>query len=366
LTGTNTWTGPLVVNGGKLILKRPSNIYSWYRLVIKDSCRIDWPGDGYDCYKLGRIGLFDKDGYRRNIGLEFVSELPQNSGVTANDHIPSFLEAGQFGWGMPERYEWGEMYLSLKHVCSTGWASDNSCLFMIRQSVKSHYADAPDKYVYIDMRLPEGTPEIAYYDLAAIYNKGNYLELYNIKTWTLLGSTDGIVWDELHSINDVMSDDPNQKMKLPSKSSYWMAQDASTEWDTVDTIHNTDKLQEIPSRRTGGLPPFFDTGISSVTVANGAVLEAEGDVTLSKFRVSYGSVPGIVKGFTLTEQCEIDISDIPEGVHSVDVPIAFDGVSVDSIKWSVKVDGELSQRFKPVVQKGRLRLLRSGLVIVVK
>jgi hypothetical protein len=49
----------------------------------------------------------------------------------------------------------------------------------------------------------------------------------------------------------------------------------------------------------------------------------------------------------------------------VDVPIVFDGVSVDSIKWSVKVDGELSQCFKPVVQKGRLRLLRGGLVIVV-
>lgn len=370
LTGTNTFTGPISVQGGKLILRRPSDRYTWYRLVIKDSYYID-STDGYDGFKIGRIGFFDANGYRQNIGLQYVADLPQNSGTDLDENIPCLLEPGQVGWGMPKRYNWwikneaaGQ---GLSDVCKTGLSGDNSCLYLTRSGIKTHYAEEPNKHLYIDMRLTNGTPEIAYYDIAAVYKKENANWRINLKSWSLLGSTDGVSWDELHSVTDSMSDDPDQKMKLPTAANNsWMAQNKTTEYETAATKHNTAKLQEIASKRTGDPVPFFDAGIGPVTVANGAVLEAEGDITLSKFKATYGVTVGTVKGFKLAADCEIEVTDVPKGTADVEVPIVFDGESPDGSSWTAMEGGNVSHRFEAVVRNGKVHLLRKGLIIILK
>ena len=369
LTGTNSFTGPLVVNGGTLILKRPSDQYTWYRLVIKDSHMID-SSAGYDGYKIGRIGLFDGDGYRQNVGLTCIMDFPQNAGAVLDENLPSFLEPGQYGWGMPKRYSWwirnedtnGQ---GLSALCNAGECWDNSCLYFTRSGIKAHYLDETNKYVFIDMRLTNGTPEIAYYDIAVVYQRGSTYEQYNIKTWSLLGSTDGITWDELHAVADSMSDDPDQKMKVPTTSNSWMAQNRKTNSsDTSATQYNTAKLQEIASRRAATNIPFFDNTVEYVTVANGGVLEADGDITLSRFRAAAGAEPGIVRGFTLAANCTIDVTDIPEGETVIDVPITFEGAAPETAAWTALVDGTPTGTFKAVARNGRLQLLRKGIQIL--
>ena len=370
LTGTNTFTGPIAVNGGKLILRRPSDQYTWYRLVIKDSHYID-SGENYDSFKIGRIGLFDANGYRQNIGLQCVADLPQNSGTDLDDHIPSLLEPGQYGWGMPKRYNWwirnettaGQ---GLSALCRVGECWDDSCIYMSRSSIKAHYADEPNKYLYIDMRLTNGAPEIAYYDIAVVYKQSDSLKTMNLKSWSLLGSTDGVSWDTLHSIADSMSDDPDQKMKVPTVGHAWMAQNSTTAGNTATTKHDTAKLQEIASKRTGPAVPFFDAGIGPVTVANGAVLEAEGDITLSKFKAAYGATAGTVKGFKLAANCEIEVTDVPKGTAEIEVPIVFDGESPDGSFWTAMEGGKVSRRFEAFARNGKVHLLRKGLMIILK
>ena len=370
LTGTNTFTGPISVQGGKLILRRPSDQYTWYRLVIKDSHYID-SNDNYDGFKIGRIGLFDKDGYRQNIGLACVDGFPQNSGTDLDDRIPSLLEPGQYGWGMPKRYNWwirndGTAGQGLSALCKIGECWDDSCMYLTRSGIKAHYADEPNKYLYIDMRLTNGAPEIAYYDIAVVYKQSDSLKRINLKSWSLLGSTDGVSWDTLHSIADSMSEDPDQKMKVPTAGHAWMAQNSTTAGNTATTKHNTEKLQEIASRRTGDPVPFFEAGIGSVTVANGAVLEAEGDITLSKFKAAYGATAGTVKGFALAEDCEIEVTGIPKNVASFEVPLNFEGAAPEDAEWTVKDGERVSRRFAAVARDGKLTLIRRGSLIILR
>ena len=370
LTGTNSFTGPIAVNGGKLILRRPNDRYTWYRLVVKDSYYID-SKDNYDGFKIGRIGLFDKDGYRQNIGLQCMTDFPQNSGTDLDENIPSLLEPGQYGWGMPKRYNWwirndGTVGQGLSAVCRTGECWDDSCMYLTRSGIKAHYADEPNKYLYIDMRLTNGAPEIAYYDIAVVYPRGNSNNIINLKRWSLLGSTDGVSWDELHAVADSMSDDPDQKMKIPTNANSWMAQDKKTQWESAATKHDTAKLQEIASKRTGDPVPFFDAGIGPVTVANGAVLEAEGDITLSKFKAAYGATAGTVKGFALAEDCEIEVTGIPKGVTSFEVPLNFEGAAPEDAEWTVKDGEKVSRRFVAVARDGKLTLIRRGSLIILR
>ena len=380
LTGTNSFTGPIVVNGGTLILKRPSDQYTWYRLVIRDSLLFDHPGAGHDGYKLGRIGLFDGEGYRQNIGfacLSTTTDLPQNAGATLDVHIPSFLEPGQFGFGMPKRYNWWisketQEGQGLSSLCLAGECHASSCMFLTRTGITSRYLDETNKYVFIDMRLTNGTPEIAYYDLATVckYNLDptvtSYTDsYYNIKAWTLMGSTDGITWDELHRVDDATTDDTTQKMRLPPNGGYWMAMNRKTySSDTAATKYDTAKLQDIPARRAATSIPFFDADVEYVTVANGGVLEADGAVTLSRFRAAADAAPGVVRGFALAANCTIDVTDIPEGATVIDVPIAFEGVAPETAAWTALVDGAPAGTFKAVARNGRLQLLRKGIQIL--
>ena len=65
LTGTNDFSGPLIVNGGKLIVKRPDDAFKWFRLTVKRTCTTATDSDNF---KLARIGLFDSNGSQAGHG----------------------------------------------------------------------------------------------------------------------------------------------------------------------------------------------------------------------------------------------------------------------------------------------------------
>ena len=238
-------------------------------------------------------------------------------------------------------------------------------MFFTRSGIKAHYAEEPDKYVFIDMRLTNGAPEIAYYDIAVVYEQAASLWRINIKTWSLLGSTDGINWDELHSVEDSMSDDPDQKMKIPTVANSWMAQNVRTAGNTAGTKHNTDKLQPIASKRAATNIPFLNN-VEAVTVANGAVLEADGDITLSNFRAAADGTAGTVKGFALAQNCTLDVTGLPERPESFDIPINFDGMSPGDASWSLKVGGDPSTKYGIVTIGDKLRFIVKGMAVSIR
>ena len=286
-----------------------------------------------------------------------------------DEHIPSFLEPGQYGWGMPKRYNWWIRYEGtsghgLSALCRTGECWDESCMYLSRD-IKAHYVDDPNKYLFIDMRLTNGVPEIKYYDIAVVYKKDDNLWRMNIKAWSLLGSTDGINWDVLHSVGDSMSDDPDQKMKIPDTPNSWMAQNVRTQWNSETTKHNTEKLQPIASKRAATDIPFLNN-VEAVTVSDGAVLEADGDITLSKFRVAADGTAGTVRGFALAAECSVDVTGLPARPESFDIPITFEGASPSDASWSLKVDGSDTTKYKVVVAGDKLRFIVKGMTVIVR
>ena len=366
LAMTNSFSGPLVVKGGTLKVRRDYQ-YTWYRLVVKDI----WTrlAGATDSFKIGRIGLFDADGYRQNIGFTYNGgSIPANGTFYSGDPAGFALQPGEIGFGMPIRYKtWVSSSQYVRMMTNTGGVGDSSNLFLSRSS-NTIDPENPDMWIMFDMRLTNGTPEIAYYDLAVRYGQTDTTSVYtnyNIRSWSLLGSTDGWNWNELHSIADSKSDDLDQKFKLPNYSNYWMAQNETTSGNTAATKHNTAKLQPI-SGHLSSPPPMPLANVESVSVSDGAVLEADGDITLSSFKVAANASAGTVKGFALAPNCTIDVADLPARPESFDLPIAFEGASPSDASWTLKVNGSDTTKYKLVVAGDKLRFIVKGMTVILR
>lgn len=366
LTGTNSFTGPLVVNGGTLIARRPTSEYRWYRLVVRDS----FIGAGYDYIKLGRVAFMNDKGVRQSCGLTFVSDHYENDSHPAYYYgsFNAVLEPGEFGWGAPLRTgSWQGR--TMADICKDGECWDSSCLNFTRSSIKSSYLNEPMYWLYFDFRLPESADTVCYYDMALVYGtgSGSATSNYVVKAWSMNGSTDGIHWDKLHSVDDCRSEDPDQKMKQRWSANTWMASNKTTSnTKAADTVFDTEKLQPIASEDLNAASVPFLTTVEYVTVANGAVLDVQGDVTLSKFKAAYGATAGTVRGAKLAADCEIEVTGIPKGATSFEVPLNFEGAAPEDAEWTVKDGEKVSRRFEAVARDGKLTLIRRGSLIILR
>ena len=352
LGGTNSFSGPVVVKGGTLKVRREYQ-YTWYKLVVKDLLsRFNTPTT--DSFRLGRIGLFDASGYRHNIGLAKNATMPIGFSLAKGE----IGLASKYGCWVRETYD----TQGLPGLVLTGELNNNRTFYMSRSGVTIDPGNS-DTWIDFVMRLTNGTPEIAYYDLGIGTGLNSSDSNLNVRAWTMMGSTDGWHWHELHSVADSKSSDPDQKLKLRSNSWSWMAQNTVIRSsETAATQHDTFKLQAIDGHLSDP-PPMPLANAEYVSVSDGGVLEAEGNVTLSRFRVDVGSVAGTIRGFKLADQCTIDVTGIPSGATVLDVPIAFEGVSPESAAWTTLCDGETTSRYKVAARAGRLLLLRRGAVI---
>ena len=101
-------------------------------------------------------------------------------------------------------------------------------------------------------------------------------------------------------------------------------------------------------------------------MSDGAVLEADGDITLSSFKVAATATAGTVKGFALAPNCTIDVADLPARPESFDLPIAFEGASPSDASWTLKGDGNETMKYKVVVDGNKLRFVVRGLKVVLR
>ena len=350
LTATNSFSGPVVVKGGTLKVRHVDSgkPYSWYKLVIKDL----WTrGSRTDYFKLGRIGLFDANGYRQNIGFSKNTTVP----------VGLSLNPGEIGRGVPVRYyAWYDQ--SYEKMCATGQVEDKSCLAMQREK-KTIDPDDPLSWIEFSMRLTNNTPEIAYYDLAVVYgNNGSYPQ-FNVRSWALLGSTDGWNWDELHAVADSKTNDG--MMKIPNGNNTWMAQNKTTGGESAATKHDTAKLQPIRGHSLGDVLSPLEN-VEYIAVSDGGVLEADGDIELKSFRVAAGARAGTVRGFKLSKDCRVDVTGLPERVTSFDLPVEFENMAVSDSSWTLTVDGAPTEKYRIKASQGKLRLVVKALIITVR
>ena len=144
-----------------------------------------------------------------------------------------------------------------------------------------------------------------------------------------------------------------------------MGQKKSTSGNNELTKHDTSKLQPIRGRLENP-PPMPLQNVQYVSVSDGAVLEAEGDITLSSFRVDAGASGGTVKGFRLARNCSVDITNLPSPAENFYIPLRFEGCSPTDAQWNLTVDGRADPNYSISATERGLRFTVKGLMVIIR
>jgi len=209
----------------------------------------------------------------------------------------------------------------------------------------------PETWLPITMRLTNGVPEIAAYDMVGYTPSGASA----ITNWAFEGSVDGRNWVNLTNVDF---------------SAESMALNSST-WYSTKLANGIPKrtLQAgegfpLPGRGTAGaVQPLAN--VASVFVAPGATLVADGMVTISKLASACaGAEKGTLRGFTLALIGTLDVRGAFDG--RTQLALAFEEVEgVENLaNWAVTSGGK-PLNLKVSVKDGEVFVTKVGLVVTV-
>jgi hypothetical protein len=210
--------------------------------------------------------------------------------------------------------------------------------------------DNPATHCPIVMRLTNGAPEIASYDLCAARGTNSTYLGRSPTAYSLEGSVDGIGWDLL---------DENNAAEIPPKSESWYF-DNSTFTNGAARSGFT-----VRGHSLGGGTPFRN--VSSVSVAPGAKLVADGDVTLKGLTVDAVAGAGVIDGFSFAASGTLNIVNLPDS-PSVTIPIQVTNSTdfAETAGWELKVDGEACPQKVFRVSDQAIRIFPKGTMIVLQ
>ena len=312
LAGDQTFSGRLAVNEGEVVVSATAGRkYSWYRFSIKgstDSKRV----------RIYEMALYDASGNRLNRGLTYDA--------ASYNTIPATGSACYW------RKDRGETLPKLFDGYAQ-WASGNAYLYDVQLGKALDPAN-PDTWIQIVMRFDDSVASAAYYDICSENSSTNsipeFTATWQPTYWTMEASADGIFWD---TVADMEGFDGTY---------------ASKHWFSDDTAFTNGRrtpagedfafgLDNGKSLITGTPNQLSDV---TVTVTTGAVLRAEGDVTIHALEGGAGGI-GTIDGFALAPDGTFNLTGVEHLDNPVAVPVAFMNVTgTENIKnWSLKVGG---------------------------
>ena len=339
LGGEQSFRGTLSVKGGKLIVRRPET-YSWHRWTITSKVGTD---SGYNLYfELQEFGLFDEDGMRKNLGLKYIDDY-------------AALKPGEVAFGtdkLPCTQSGGIAQLFDDKKTDPGWRG------ILRPANATSGTETPEKdkplsWMPIVMRLPEGAGEITSYDIVH-YQASTHVR--SVASYFVDGSVDGVHWDRLSTVDPVGSVGSN----------YWEFK--------AGGFGNGGEGNEVHEggRSIASAPvslPNVLNNVKSVSVAAGAELVCEGNITISSLELDATLGGGTIKGCNFAESGTLELANLParRDFAGAGIDIA-DCRGADNIRnWTLKVDGKANSLYKLNVAGGkRIVVTKGGLRIVVR
>jgi len=348
LSGEQSLSGPVDVRAGTLVVKNlTGKPYTWFRFTMKENgyeCdRYNTTGIGGDTgagrriYSLDEIALYDASNRRQNIGLGTNSTItstlrPGNTLVENSKNLGYYLGDGG-----------GRVHLLFNDIAI--W-SDAIVIY----PAAAPAIDNPATHCPIVMRLTNGAPEIASYDLCAARGTNDNYFGRSPTAYSLEGSVDGIGWDLL---------DENNAAEIPPKNGSWYCDSA--------TFTNGAVRSGFPVRghSLGGGMPFRN--VSSVSVAPGAKLVADGDVILKGLTVDATAGAGMIDGFSFAASGTLNIVNLPDS-PSVTIPIQVTNSTdfAEAAGWELKVDGQACPQKVFRVSDQAIRIFPKGTMIVLQ
>lgn len=382
LHGTNTFSGPVRVEAGELILRGPA--YSWFRFTIKKVQgwtvpSVSYGGETYYGVVFGELALYDKDGVRRNLNLEqpwpdrkaypyWFESFTRNyrdipSGGCEFDAYAAYFYNGSV-MGTQGNYNisdasWAKTLIRRPDVLFDDNVAKSGGFFFTKEGDLNSPGTSPasipktrmptpddsDTWLPIVMRLPEGTPEITSYDVCSGFATAT-------DRWplgfTLEGSHDGVNWMMLDDRTDF------DYAALTNKHAFCWYSDLSA--------------FEAGKARTGFAfarrPETVLPNVGSVSVASGAALAGAGGYVLSK--VTLGKTDtGVFRNLEFAAEGELNLTgDI--GQCEV-MGATFENVTgLENLRnWTVIYKDKVTERFDVRVENGRVIVCRKGMLILV-
>lgn len=383
LSGDLTFSGDLVVKEGELEIA--GNKYSWFRWTVKQL------GGGAKSHsiQLRELALYDREGRRQNIGLGFArpDPVPASSVYVPADCDVLGLRPGRFTFGSEFRRDYevgdysGDAYLKdLDQIFddignsgpNTGIVTNHG--YQLSMGLKKKDVEEwmvptlgeASTWVPFVMRLTNGAPEIAAYDIQA-WNKSS-----QTNTWpricTMEASTDGLVWDlvETNASGQVVSlHDYDFSIPLGDK-------DNPNRWYSDGTAQiNRTETGSTPRPGTG-FPvrgrAFFSVleNVRSVSVAAGATLSTlDEDVEMPSLRIDANGA-GTLSGFSFATRGHLQVDNMAQG-QTVVLPGSYENCrGLENVgNWALTVNGKRKDSRRIVVKDGKIAIMPSGMILIV-
>ena len=312
VSGESTFSGNVTVDSGRLVLSRPH--FTWFRWEIVSRHDNGESGSNAKTVSLNELALYDKDGKRLNVDMTDRCTKVQDGNQFWC--VPTVETLGFFGGETVRNLEPNEASILEAEGYRSYWGGN----YYYPLSNLFDEADSRINGWFIGksiiMRLSEGSPEAKYWDWCHYAQNGR-----SVKEMRLYGSVDGRDWTLIGSrVSDWSEVDGNDGKAYPTRQNMWECKRVALGAELSDAQPGLE-ISIVPE---GAATAFC--GISSVAVAKGAELYAEGDaITVPKISIDSNGM-GTLTGFALADGGTIDIvDDTGRGDFSVDAD--FTGVA---------------------------------------
>ena len=363
LSGALEFTGDLVARGGgSLTVFNPKGeLYSWYRLVLRETASTS-PLEEYSAYprnfarvSLNEWGLYTASGVRRNqYGASALGDceatLPPGNIICANDDLLSKypLKTGVYAHAarlLDNNNSSGYRF----DVC---WNGDSTPIL----------ANDPSTWIYVVLHMGNYQDEITSYDLNYVAAPGFGNKERNPVSWTVEGSGDGFVWEELAAVDGSLA--PNTLTNYYC----WIS-------DGTSSLGYNNKPESAPHAK---LPLSSSRvradytqleSLRSVSVESGTTLKkvGQGTITIGRIAADADGI-GTIDGFSFAADGVLAIGSMPPGTTVAKIPADFVNAPglANIAGWPVEVEinGQVSRRFRVTsVSPTAITVCRRGYVV---
>ena len=370
LNGESDFSGGLEVREGTVVVTgggKPVPVYRWFRWIITEKgsfCSryrdsMGWSTDyssGVDL-QMEEFAMFDADGSRIDRNLQYsplTSNFDQMPTGTVAQETPLSVAAELNGDGskIATYFDGGAGSLS------GAWGG-----ISMRARVWPFCSmDRPDYWFRLVVHLPENANPAASYDLAGFFGVAENAAACEVTALRIEGSVDGVNWEPVVE---------NDALEIPDTKARWYSRPDDASLVSVDANNVEYRLKDhvgFPMRGTAtNIVAAIDTITAPVSVAEGASLVADGDVTLASLRLSV-LANGTISGFALAENGTLDVSDFTEGSELL-VPVTMvDVIGKGNLaNWSLTVNGKAkATRHIRIGNDGNIYLRSRGATVIIR
>jgi len=340
LGGDLTFTGPVDVREGRLVINAIPPRYTWFKFIIKEILGNNaafTPGTKYNAseFKLGHLGVYDSAGNDLTAG-KVTTDLDATTTFSSTTDWTG-LEPGKCargysdGWGLPSGSS--STYATNQRECNQLFltAEGNYGRATRGRGVNGNgainLADTSSWHSVV-FRLPDSvTEDVTSWD--AFQVKGSLSSDSNraVTAYAFLASPDGIHWD-------MITDGAEVPGVMLEASKHWLSQQKKGFNITGHTTGFT-----MNSARSSA----FTRAQLSVKVAANASLAVSGSETVTIKALELPAAGGgMIDGFAFAEDGTLDVTGLaPGGGSSVTIPVAFaNATGLGNMSgWTLALDG---------------------------